>query len=250
MVSATCLLLILSTLHMGGSISHVWQGFISSENADLFFDDVSKTTFKAIINELLTIIGDAILIYRCYVVWRRIDIIIIPIIGSIVYLVTGTYAVWMLSQTTLTNANLVFLQEMRKWVISAYTMALATNVIATSILALKLWLVYRRSSKIRVTRSQIYPVLLIVMESGALYSVSLVAMLATYLSSSPDSSYIVLDMICQIVPITFSLIIVRTAMLRFSEKTGQGLFTSTVTGTGPSNRLPSTRPMAVHIGRM
>jgi hypothetical protein len=48
--------------HMGGSISHVWQGFISSENADLFFVDVSKTTFKGIINVFLTIIGDAILV--------------------------------------------------------------------------------------------------------------------------------------------------------------------------------------------
>jgi hypothetical protein len=62
------------------------------------------------------------------------------------------------------------------------------------ILAFKLWLIHQRSSRIRTTRSQVYPILLIVIECGALYSVSLVAMLATYLSAS-NSSYVVVDMV-------------------------------------------------------
>jgi len=62
------------------------------------------------------------------------------------------------------------------------------------ILAFKLWLIHQRSSRIRTTRSQVYPVLLIIIECGALYSVSLVAMLATYLSAS-NISDVVVDMV-------------------------------------------------------
>jgi len=242
MVAAACLLLLLSTLHMIASANNAWQGFISSGNPDLFFEDISKNTFKNIINELETLLGDAILIYRCYIVWQRIEVTIIPIIGCIAYLATGTYAIWIVSRMSLQSVNTIFLQEMRKWVISSYSIALATNLIATSILALKLWLVHRRSSRILATGSQVYPMLLIIVESGALYSMSLVAMLATYLSGS-ESSSVVLDMICQIVPITFYLIIVRTAMLRFSGGNSQGLFTRTRT----SNRLPVAGLIKVHV---
>jgi hypothetical protein len=62
------------------------------------------------------------------------------------------------------------------------------------ILALRLWLVHRRSLGIQMTRSRVYPILLIIIECGALYSMSLVTMLAAYLAAS-NSSYIVIDMV-------------------------------------------------------
>jgi hypothetical protein len=46
----------------------------------------------------------------------------------------------------------------------------------------------------RTTKSHVYPVLLVIMECGALYSMSLVTMLATYLTAS-NSAYIVIDMV-------------------------------------------------------
>jgi len=248
MLAAACLLFLLSTLRVVLDVSHVWEGFMYSTNIDLFFDDVSKDTVKNALYEVETLVGDAIVIYRCYVVWQRIDVIIIPVIGWFTVAVTATYTVWSMSQLPMTP-DIVFLQETRKWVIAFYTMALFTNLIATSVLAFKLWLVHRRSSRLRTTKSKVYPILLVIMECGALYSMSLVTMMATYLSGS-NGAYIILDMIGQIIPITFSLIIVRTAMLRFSESTGQGLFTSTMTRTWPSDRLPSTRPMKVQIDRM
>jgi len=45
-----------------------------------------------------------------------------------------------------------------------------------------------------MTRSRVYPILLIIIECGALYSMSLVTMLATYLAAS-NSAYIVIDMV-------------------------------------------------------
>lgn len=39
-------------------------------------------------------------------------------------------------------------------------------------------------------------------------------------------------------------------MLRFNENTGQELFTSTVTRTGPSDGLPVVLPMQIHVDRI
>jgi len=50
----------------------------------------------------------------------------------------------------------------------------------------------------------------------------------------------------QFIPITFFLIIVRMAMLRFNDRTGQSLFKR----TGIADRLPIARHMMVHIDRM
>ncbi|OAX31372.1 hypothetical protein K503DRAFT_727879 [Rhizopogon vinicolor AM-OR11-026] len=251
MVTAACMLLLLSTLHIVLSANFVWQAFISSANVDMFLEDNNNNTSKEIVNVLETLFGDVILIYRCYIVWQRIEVIIIPIIGWISYVVSAGYTIWILRQMSPTSPlteSIVFQQEMKKWMISANSTALITNLIATSTLAFKLWLVHRRSSGIRTTKSQVYPILLVIIECGALYSMALLTLLVTYLSES-FSSYVVLDMMCQIIPITFCLLIVRTAMLRFDDGTRQGLFTSTLARI--SDCPPTvTTPVTVHINRM
>jgi len=192
------------------------------------------------------LVGDAILIYRCYIVWQRIEVIIVPIIGWLTVAVTATHTVWSISQLSL-NSDSASVHTMQQWVISFYLTAIVTNFIATSTLALKLWLIHRHSSRLRSTGFQVYPILFVIMECGALYSLLLVTMLATYFSGS-NGSFIVLDMIGQFIPITFFLIIVRTAVLRFSENTGQGLFLSTI--IQPFDSLPTARRMKVQVNRM
>ena len=49
--------------------------------------------------------------------------------------------------------------------------------------AFKLQLIHRRSSGIRTTKSGAYPILILIVECGELYSMSLVTMLATYLAA-------------------------------------------------------------------
>ncbi|OAX40249.1 hypothetical protein K503DRAFT_798973 [Rhizopogon vinicolor AM-OR11-026] len=245
MIVAACLLFLLGTMHVIVDANHVWQGFIASENVDKFFQDISKNTLKNAIYELETLVGDAILIYRCYVVWQRIEVIIIPMIGWIAIAVTGAHTVWSISQLS-SNPEAVFERKMGKWLISFYATEIFTNLLTTSILAFKLWSVHQGTSRIRATKSPIYPTLIVIMECGALYSMSLLTMLVTCLTAS-NSAYIVVDMIGQIIPITFCLVITRTAMLRFGDRTSQGLFSR----TGTSDRLSvPRRPLKVHINRM
>ena len=54
----------LDSQHIIFNASRLWQGFISLDTADIeqFFEDVSKDTSKEVLNELETLLGDAILV--------------------------------------------------------------------------------------------------------------------------------------------------------------------------------------------
>ena len=154
----------LSAQRLAVDADHVWQGFIFSSNPDEFFDDVSKNTFKNAIYTVETLVGDAILvssfsvckvkaearlyqIYRCYVVWRQIQVIIVSIVGWIALagactlldgmhhlsleLATSVYLDWLISLLPPANADSVFLLKTGQWVVTFYTVALITNLFAT-----------------------------------------------------------------------------------------------------------------------
>ncbi|KAF8837981.1 hypothetical protein BDN67DRAFT_972187 [Paxillus ammoniavirescens] len=230
MLGVTCLLFILGTMHIVVGTNHFWQGFITSGDPDAFFQDVTKTTFKNALYLVETLVSDAIIIYRSHLMWQRIEIVIIPIIGWIAVVVTGTYAVWSISQLSTANPNIIFLRQTAQWVISFYSTALATNLIATGLLTFKLWVARRNEAGFHCANESVFhPILITIIECGVVYSFSLITMLAVYLSAS-NSAYIVIDMIGQIIPITFCLIIVRAAMLRFERNRGLGHPLSTLTG--------------------
>lgn len=88
MVAAACLLFLMGTMvcpfvksndvarrlpshlqHVIFDAYHVFQGFISSDDTELFFADFSKITFKNTLNELETLFGDAILVAQLVVLW-------------------------------------------------------------------------------------------------------------------------------------------------------------------------------------
>ncbi|KAF8837979.1 hypothetical protein BDN67DRAFT_972184 [Paxillus ammoniavirescens] len=225
MLGAACLLFVLGTMHIVVDANHLWQGFITSEDPDIFFQDVTKDTFKNALYLIETLVGDAIIIYRVYLLWRRIEFTIIPIIGWMGIVVTGSHTVWSISHLSTTSSSIIFLRQTARWVISFYSTALATNLIATGLLTVKLWIAQRNEAgflRTSTSNSVVHPILVIVMECGAVYSFSLITMLSSYLSAS-NSAYIVIDMIGQIIPITFCVIIVRAAMLRFERDGSHGL---------------------------
>ena len=48
--------------HVAVDANHAWQGFIVSNGADAYFQDVTKNTFKNVLYELETLVADAILV--------------------------------------------------------------------------------------------------------------------------------------------------------------------------------------------
>jgi len=96
-----------------------------------------------------------------------------------------------------------------RWIVSFIVMTLSTNVLCTSLIAVKIWKINSFSAQF-VGRS-LTPVMLMVIESGAIYSCTLVALLVCYLTRSPGQ-YLILDSLSPIVGCVFSMVIVRLGL--------------------------------------
>ncbi|KAK0205834.1 hypothetical protein DFS33DRAFT_1310119 [Desarmillaria ectypa] len=247
-----CALAVLSTLHLVADGMYAYRGFISFEGNYLYFLDNTRFTFKNTVYFLETLLADSILIYRCYVVWQSLFIIALPVvfwIGTVgmsafyalrhlqgIYtppLVAGAHTIWSIAKPVgQEGADTIFAHQTEQWVISFYSIALATNISATLILATKLWIVHKNSVRYLNTyntqhalRSSIYPVIVVILECGAFYSFALITMIAVYLRHSA-AAYLVIDLIGQIIPITFSIVLVRAALVRYEKRDERGSSTA------------------------
>ncbi|KAK0452036.1 uncharacterized protein EV420DRAFT_1645997 [Desarmillaria tabescens] len=199
------------------------KGSLGPKGTNTYFLDSTKFTFKNTVYFLETLLADGILIYRCYIVWQNILIIAFPVLGWIGTVVAGVHTIWSIARKTeIKSQDVIFVHQTGQWVVSFYSVALVTNISATFILATKLWIAHKRTVKYfssmstHTSRSSFYPIILVIFECGALYSLALVAMLATYLCQS-NAAYLVIDLIGQIIPITFSVVLLRAALARYQK---------------------------------
>ncbi|GJJ06044.1 hypothetical protein Clacol_000232 [Clathrus columnatus] len=219
LLTVTWVLIILGTLHLIVDARRAYLGFIESET---YFLDNNFNTYKNIVYGLETLVADAVLIYRCHIVWRDIRILALPIILWLSTVVTAIHTIWSVAQPIM-GGEALFLHQTARWVASFYATALATNIVSTGLLAYKIWRVNASvnvpSSSVGTLRMnpRIRSLLLVILECGALYSLSLVTMLVIYFSKS-NGAYIMIDIIGQIIPITFYMLIIRTSFHRITEK--------------------------------
>ncbi|KAF9033239.1 hypothetical protein BDZ89DRAFT_1062987 [Hymenopellis radicata] len=214
-------LAVLSTLHVVLDHHHSYTSFVTGNGEAERFLDNKRYTFSNIVYFLETILADSIVIYRCYVVWQNFWLAIPPLItcagASVIYqqlLVASLSGIFSRADYW-ANPEEAFAPATENWVISFYSLALATNVLATCILAVKLWMVNRDLARCLkgCQRSNIYPLVLVILECGALYSISLSTMLIVYVVRS-RASYLVINIVSQIIPITFYFILLRAYVAR------------------------------------
>lgn len=152
-------------------------------------------------------------IFRCYVVWKRVWIIAIPMLGwlavggaprflykialvqtlNLCLVATGVGCVYSAVHAQATSGD-IFASATGSWITSFYVITLATNLMATALLAYRIWSIDRRMAHIRTRTSQLRPLLEVVVDSGLLYSITLVVALSCFVSQS-TGQYFVLDMV-------------------------------------------------------
>ncbi|KAK0448177.1 hypothetical protein EV421DRAFT_115690 [Armillaria borealis] len=228
-----CTLAALSTLHLVADGMYIYSGFISFEGSYLYFLDNTKFTFKNIVYFLETLLADSILIYRCYIVWQSLLVIALPVVFWFGTVVAGAHTIWSIARPIEQEApDTIFAHQTEQWVISFYSIALATNISATLILATKLWIGHKNAVRFlnssntqHASRSSLYPIMVVILECGAFYSFALIAMIAVYLRHSA-AAYLVIDLIGQIIPITFCIVLVRAALVRYEKRDDRGASTS------------------------
>ncbi|EJC99740.1 uncharacterized protein FOMMEDRAFT_148592 [Fomitiporia mediterranea MF3/22] len=255
MIITACSLQFLATAELTVNIVRVCQGLLNIGPSLLggpqqYFDDVTQPTFifKSSVSNLQALILDAVVIYRTYVVWQSYYVVVIPILGWFALLTSCIGTIVALASAA-GHANNMFAVQTARWITAIYSTTLATNLSSSSLLAYRIWRVNRDAAKYRAS-SQLTPVLRAVIESGAIYSVTITAALILFVVNSPGI-YVLLDMVSPIISIVFNLLILRVG---FATNRHLPVISSTVqqttTLTTPRFR-PNTRrdmkPLTVEI---
>ncbi|PBK61145.1 hypothetical protein ARMSODRAFT_670477 [Armillaria solidipes] len=220
MMFTACAFGALSTTHMIVDVHHVLSGFVYKNNLleggpAAYFSDVSEVGFllKISVYSVQTALADAIVMYRCYVVWGSLWAILIPSIGwsSFVACAVGT-----VYNCSLSHQQGVFGYEIEHWMQVFFVSTLATNIAATGLLGYRIWSIDRNIVSHRHGKGNLMPLLLIIIDAGILYSVSLLVAIGCY-AAKTDGLLAVLDMISPIISVTFYMIIIRIDMAAKSQ---------------------------------
>jgi len=242
------LLFILSSAHMAIDIKRIDEGFVTQRETYpggpiAFFANSAQYTFvaKNAIYSFQTILGDGIVIYRCFKVWQSWWIIVFPMILWCSVAATAFGSVYTVAHSG--SADSIFIARIGQWITAFYATTLACNFIATSLLAYRLWSIDQAAYGLRIGESRIRPALMIVMDAGILYSATLFAALLCFVQKS-NGQYVVLDMIMPIISISFYMIILRVAM---SSKDSRGNTSGSIAYTSRIGSNYPMRPLQIHM---
>ncbi|KAG0692686.1 hypothetical protein DFH29DRAFT_817261 [Suillus ampliporus] len=214
-VMVAILLLILSTAHMVVDIIRLEYGLVTYRNTfsggpTAFFEDITQPTWviKNEIYALQTMLGDGVVIYRCYVVWQSSRIIILPSMLWCLSSVAGLLAPYYASQATSGN---IFTGPAAQWVTAFFILTLSTNLISSVLLAYRIWTTERKMFATRATEGTMTPIVRVVVDAAIMYSASLFSILICFICSN-NAQYILTDMNISIISIAFYMVLIRIAL--------------------------------------
>ncbi|KXN85647.1 hypothetical protein AN958_10984, partial [Leucoagaricus sp. SymC.cos] len=206
MLAVAILMFILATMQLGVNFTRVIRGLILYKDSTTeYWDLISERTqlYGSAMYICQSFIGDAVAVYRTYIVWsRRLEYIIVP---SIIYagsLVTGIGILVNMARTT---GPSILDTPLEVWITSFFACTLVASVVCTLLISSRIWYLCRNSISEQFRRT-FSPTARVIFESGSIYSGVLVALLVTYLSDS-WFQYVLVD-----TGIVFSIIIVRIGL--------------------------------------
>lgn len=253
LIPVATLLLCIATAHLVIDFVRGLEAFVFKVNtigADAYYSDLASPLDLAskALYITQTTLADGVVVWRCHVLNHRSRFVAIP--GCIVLLVnaaTGYYVVWALSQAyALSKVS----TAASACITTFYTLTMFVSVTCTISIA---WRIYHTRRFMPGGLAALLPVFIVVIESGALYATSVLALLISFLVGS-NGEYIMLGIIPPIVGITFCLIILQvhfhiggnSPIEQSSELVG-GIITSLFRGRSTQDSNFTMQRMAVHI---
>lgn len=213
MVTTSAALFLLITTHWALSIARVFGAFIySADNHQgtlLYILTIEDPTYvaRSLVFVAICSLGDAILIYRLYIVWGRNIWVCIPsIICYMGYIASGIAASVLVAQFTPAKSS--SLPKITRWIQGGGIASLVTNIYSTTMIAFHIWQSQRRFTGTDLSQNRVSRALRIFIESALLYTTATTVSIGCQFGNSvwvgPS-----LDVISPIVGISFSLILVR-----------------------------------------
>ncbi|KAH7904996.1 hypothetical protein BJ138DRAFT_1165566 [Hygrophoropsis aurantiaca] len=245
------------TAHWILTVTRLFQAFVlyNDGSAPLsFYGDLSQLT-KIVKTGFLAaslIVGDAMIIYRLWVIWNHsVWVIIFPsctLLGLAVCCIGITYQF-----TKYTPGENVFLSQAGRWITSNCVFTICTNVYSTAMIAWKVWNTNRSAR--RFGGGSLLPILATFVESAALYTSWTIFFFASYQSHS-NIQYPAVDIWCTASGISFMLINVRVGLgwaQQAHQNSSSGAHGPVISQqSGDEGRTESLfmRPLAVNITRV
>ncbi|KJA15267.1 hypothetical protein HYPSUDRAFT_58884 [Hypholoma sublateritium FD-334 SS-4] len=229
---------ILATTHVGADLRRLLDAFIDSAahgGPDALLGEQKHS--QELVSQL----------YRLNLVWNGDKRIVSPIL--ICFIASIGVGIGALQAFARASPDApVFNSSLQKWIVSFFSLTLFTNFSSTILIAVRIWWMYRQTRSLVNSGRSVLPAMVVIIESGSIYSVCLVILLSLYLSGS-FAQYILLDAVTQVIGVVFSLVIVRVALGISSESrntrtkmttlafSASGVGGNTIDDSGPRNVL-------------
>ncbi|KAJ7707877.1 hypothetical protein B0H14DRAFT_3643407, partial [Mycena olivaceomarginata] len=240
---------ILATAHNIACLAQLIKGFITDGNIPdgpfLYFLNVGSTEHVLQEGFYVTnsIIGDAILVWRLHMLWKRNWFISSPFIILLAATATCSY-IGVSRLANFSPLEPLFLESLAHWILSMWSLSLATQVCATTLIAYRIWV--DRLPGMR------HPMLVfwMIVESGALYSFTTATTLGLYVQTK-NAGAIPGGALGQISALIPTSIIVRVGLDRNSTMASLPSFCATrpFTQDSQGGRFGRDDPALVKISR-
>ncbi|EJF60320.1 hypothetical protein DICSQDRAFT_63334, partial [Dichomitus squalens LYAD-421 SS1] len=219
LIATTITLFIMCTTHIVVDFVRGWKAFFNSPMSPLdyyvrIWDPLNifkqaLLTFSSVVSDGLVV---SLQVYRCYIIWgRRYSIVVIPIIMPAATTVCAFLAVYNFSK--IQPGESVFTSIITEWATALFSLSLATNVIITTLIASRIWALRRQASSTLGRRhtAKYTNAMTIIIESGAIYSASVMTLLILYCRRT-NAQYIIYDTVAQVMAIVPTMIIMRVGL--------------------------------------
>ncbi|GLB41444.1 hypothetical protein LshimejAT787_1000440 [Lyophyllum shimeji] len=208
------------TMASATSFLIIWRAFVDTPpgGAEVSFKEISYwgVVLKSATLLFQTTIGDAMLIYRCWVVYGRSYLVVtlstmLWIGGTVCSIIIIYY------ESTFKEHVLVSAGKLHPYGVAFWASTVSLNIITTALLVWPIWKVARnhdefayRDSGVAQRPNTMKHVMHVIIESGLLYTVTAFMTFVTYTANS-NSLYVVSSAEVGVAGIAFNLIIIRTS---------------------------------------
>ncbi|KAF9471450.1 hypothetical protein BDN70DRAFT_976351 [Pholiota conissans] len=190
---------VLSTIYVALALRILIEGFIWAVNTpggtlEYWIDpSVRSQVVSKAVYVTNSIVGDSIMVWRVYAVWgQNLYICIIPIFLVFGTILTGYISIKQLAGISVNSLDSLFI--IGKWILATWALSISTQVICTSLIAGKIWWHARHSAG---SKARYLSAIAIVVESGALYTIATIFLLA-FFDMKTQAGAIIGDMTAQI----------------------------------------------------
>jgi len=155
-----------------------------------------------------------VVVWRCYLVWGKSwKVVVLPLILLCGFVVSGIGQTYHFARGH--DIHSAFHRILTIWNGLLFSFSLATNVTVTSLIALRVWYIFRMTSGMTHNLG-VAEVLVLVIESGMIYSATLVIEIACYFAGS-NAFYILYDPMVQLTSIVPTMILLLVGFRQTSN---------------------------------